>query len=133
MPPIPLAPRQLLRFGVVGVLSNGVYVLVLVLLRAAAIPWWLAAALAYAVSMVVNYVAQRTFTFRSDRPHGAAAVRYVMLILSCLALNATLMELLIQRVRLHPVVAQLISLALVTTLSYFGQKRWVFAGGRRVE
>lgn len=119
--------RELTRFGLAGGLSNVVYVVLLILMRRWDWPWWLATGIAYAVSTYVSYVAQRRYTFQSDRPHGEAALRYIVLMGSCLALNSALMEIIMQRGRLHPVTAQALSFALVMSLSYWGQKRWIFA------
>ena len=121
-----LPVRELVRFGLVGVLSNAVYVCALILLRRWTLPWWLATGAAYATSMLVNYVAQRAFTFRSARPHHQAGGRYLVLMLSCLVLNSCLMEIFMSQGLLHPVIAPAIALVIVTAISYLGQKRWVF-------
>lgn len=127
MPSTHTLVRELTRFGLAGGASNVVYVALLILLRRWEWPWWLATGIAYAVSTYVSYVAQRRFTFHSDRPHGEAGLRYIVLMGGCLALNSALMELIMQRGRLHPVTAQALSFALVMSLSYWGQKHWVFS------
>ena len=137
------------RFGLVGVLSNVVYFGALWLLRTLLVPWWLAASVAYALSMLLNYALQRTFTFRSTRSHGQAARRYVVVQLTGLAINSAILEILLGRhvldhmlgpewsafaitlpglpaLPLRVALAQGFSLAVTMACSYVAQRYWVF-------
>lgn len=141
--------EEMARFGVVGVLTNVVYFGALWLLRSLSAPWWLAASLAYALSMALNYHLQRNFTFRSLLAHQRAGGRYVVVQLGGLVINGALLELLLgQRLldatfgyglaasapnlpllpwsSLRVLVAQGISLAVTTVYSYVAQRTWVF-------
>jgi putative flippase GtrA len=146
---------QLVRFGIVGVLTNGVYFGALWLLRVVALPWWLGATIAYALSMGLNYGLQRSFTFRSERPHSEAARRYLVIQLGGMAVNSSLLELLLgQRLidaalgpalaeRLLPLpalsglplrvlLAQGFALIITTSGSYVAQRFWVFRSPAQV-
>ena len=140
---------ELARFGFVGVLSNVVYFGALWLLRTLELPWWAAATLAYALSMVLNYVLQRSFTFRSTRAHAEAGKRYVVAQLGGMAINSATLEILLgQRaldwalgpalssyvftlaflpaLPLRIVLGQGIALVANTAYSYVTQRFWVF-------
>jgi putative flippase GtrA len=140
---------ELARFGFVGVLSNLVYFGVLWLLRTLALPWWLSASIAYALSMVLNYILQRSFTFRSTRGHGEAGRRYVVAQLGGMAINSATLEVLLgQRVLdgllgaevagyvialpalpslpLRVVLGQAIALVFTTAYTYVTMRFWVF-------
>jgi putative flippase GtrA len=118
--------RELIRFGSVGVASNVIYLAVLVGLRALELPWWLSTGLAYAASMVANYLLQRSVTFKSQRNHQAAGPRYLLVMGTCLVINSAMMETLVAQMGVHPVIAQIGTLVFTTALSYVGQKFWAF-------
>lgn len=118
---------QVARFGAVGVLSNLVYFAALALAcPLAGLPLWLGSALAYAVSMALNYLMQRRVTFQSERPHGELLLPYVAVQLASLALNSALLALLVTHLDLHFAVGQTVALIATTTLNFVCQKLWVF-------
>jgi putative flippase GtrA len=145
---------ELARFGFVGVLSNLVYFGGLWVLRTAALPWWVAASIAYALSMVLNYLLQRSFTFKSTRAHGEAGKRYVVAQLGGMAINSATLEILLgQRaldwalgpalsgyvfalsglpeLPLRVLVGQGLALVANTAYSYVTQRFWVFRAEAR--
>jgi putative flippase GtrA len=124
---------ELARFVIAGGLTNVVYFGVLYLTaRVAAWPLWLASGVSYGLSMMVSYLLQRHLTFRSDRPHGEAGIRYVCVQLIGLALNSLLLALLVTRLSLHFVIGQAVALVVTTAWGYVAQKLWVFKHAPRV-
>lgn len=120
--------RQLTSFVGVGLLTNLVYFGALALFASAKVmALWLSAALAYAISMLVNYLLQRRLTFQSRRAHREAVVRYLTAQCLALSLNSALLGLLVTRWDLPFLLGQGAALVLTTTLSYFLQRSWVFA------
>lgn len=122
--------QELVRFGSVGIASNVIYLGALVGLRAIELPWWLSTGLAYATSMIANYLLQRAVTFRSQRNHQAAGPRYLLVMGTCLVINSAMMEMLVAHMGVHPVIAQGGTLLFTTALSYVGQKFWAFRSDR---
>lgn len=123
---------ELIRFVIAGGLTNVVYFGVLYLTaRLAGWPLWFASGVSYALSMLVSYLLQRHLTFRSERPHGEAGIRYVCVQLVGLALNSTVLELLVTRLSLHFVIGQAVALVITTAWSYVAQKLWVFKHAAR--
>lgn len=121
---------ELFRFGLVGVLSNVVYfgvLPVLTLLLDTAL--WLAGAIAYACSVLVNYLLQRSLTFRSQRGHLQAGPRYLVVQGVALGLNSFLLGLLVTRLGWHFFLGQGVALVVTTTWNYLCQKLWVFEQG----
>ncbi|MGC4068747.1 MAG: GtrA family protein [Polyangiaceae bacterium] len=118
---------EMFRFGVMGLTSTGIYLLLFVPVRwLIPEPLWLIGAIAYLLSMFANYVLQRNVTFRSQRRHQEAVSRYVVVQLIGLALNAGLLELIVTRLK-HPLwFGQSVSVVLVALWSYGAQKFWVF-------
>ena len=98
---------EIVRFGVVGGLSVLTYVAVLNPL-AMALPGrlWLVSAVAYAASMVANYLLQRSFTFRSDRPHRKAVGRYLVVHGVGITLNAAMLQVLVAWIHFSLLIVQ---------------------------
>jgi putative flippase GtrA len=120
---------EMLRFGLMGATSAGIYLVFFMPMRwAFPIRLWVAATIAYLLSMVVNYLLQRNFTFRSKRPHQEAVARFLVVQLLALGLNAVMLELLTTRAKLSLWLAQGIAIVGVAVWSYVAQKVWVFFG-----
>jgi putative flippase GtrA len=118
---------ELFRFGVMGGVSTALYLAIMVPLK-----WvlkaelWLVALLAYLLSMAANYVLQRTVTFRSNRRHQEAVVRFLVVQLIALAINSALLELLVTRHQQPFWFGQGVAVVTTALWSYGAQKFWVF-------
>jgi putative flippase GtrA len=118
---------ELLRFGWVGTLTLGIYVVELWLLdRFCDLPTWLDATFAYGPCLVINYLLQRTFTFRSGKRHSLAGPRYLVIQLGGLAINSGFIWLGAEVLHWPFLVAQFAALATLALWSYLGQKLWAF-------
>lgn len=123
---------EMIRFGLMGATSAGIYLVFFVPLR-----WvipsrlWLASGVAYLLSMVVNYLLQRNYTFRSDRPHQEAVVRYLVVQFVGLGLNSLVLEVAHHHLRFPLWPSQGFAIICVAIWSYLAQKVWVFVGKRR--
>ena len=117
--------RQLLRFGVVGGCSAGVYIVVMAGLvsRANLI---LAAVVAYLAAMVVNYTLQKLWTFKSDRRHREAIPKYIVTHVTAIALNSLILEFLHGRLGAPLIPTQLLAFGAIAIWSYCCQRLWVF-------
>ena len=84
--------------------------------------------LSYAIAIVVAFVLHRRFTFRKARSGNAWIdfVRFIGVYVVSLAINTALLPLLVEVVRLDPLVAQAISVVVTTLISYFGHKFFSF-------
>jgi len=120
---------EMFRFGLMGATSAGIYLVFFVPLRwLLPIRLWVPATIAYLLSMVANYVLQRNFTFRSNRPHQQAIARFLVVQLIGLGLNAFALELLTTRAHWPLWFAQGVAIVAVAGWSYVAQKVWVFFG-----
>jgi putative flippase GtrA len=122
---------EMVRFGIMGATSAGVYLALLIpithLLRTRL---WLAATIAYVLSMAINYVLQRNYTFKSERPHQEAVTRFVVVQSIGLALNAGVLEYAATYAHWPLWMAQGAAVSCVAVWSYGAQKVWVFVGER---
>jgi putative flippase GtrA len=119
--------RELLRFGSVGLASSAVYFALLWLVtRLTSWPAGISGTIAYALSIVVNYVLQKSFTFKSDRRHQQAGPRYLLIHLGGMLLNGGFLWLGVDLAGWSYIPVQLAAMVVVTIWSYLGQRFWAF-------
>lgn len=87
----------------------------------------LASSIGFVVSAVTNYQLNYHYTFRSDRTHAQASVRFTAIALIGLGLNAAVMHLGTAIVNIHYLAAQVIASVFVLGWTFFANRRWSFA------
>jgi putative flippase GtrA len=117
---------RILRFGLVGLLSTGIYMLLF-----AGITRWLqpvpASVLAYLISMAINYLMQSRFTFRQSATSRASAVRFTVMQLGCMATNSSLLWVATGPLGLPALPSQAVIILFVAGLSYLLSRFWVYS------
>lgn len=126
---------QIASFAWVGILATGAHfaTLALVVERGVAGPV-VASTLGAVVGAVVSYVLNRAFTFESTRSHAGAVPRFVVVALVSFILNGALMDLLVHRLGVFYLLAQVITTAVTMLWTFSGYRVWAFAhraGARR--
>lgn len=135
---LPVAPRplpggrrrelgQAVRFCVVG--GSG-YIVNLVVFQAALqlLPYPIAFALGFAVSAASNFALNRVWTFRARaQPVAGQFARFATVSVLALGLDLLLLAILVERVGVSKLTAAAIAIAVVTPLSFLGNRFWSFA------
>ncbi|MFG1429473.1 GtrA family protein [Xanthobacter sp. V2C-8] len=126
---------QIASFAWVGILATGAHfaTLALVVERGIAGPV-VASTLGAVVGAVVSYVLNRAFTFESTRSHAGAVPRFMVVALVSFILNGALMDLLVHRLGVYYLLAQVITTAVTMLWTFSGYRVWAFAhraGARR--
>ena len=88
-------------------------------------PTWFAAAAAFIVSFAFTYTIQRFFSFRSDTPHGAALLRYTLLVIFNTAATAGIVAV-SDQTSAGWIVGKVAATAATTIWNYFAYRYWVF-------
>jgi dolichol-phosphate mannosyltransferase len=119
---------QLIRFGAVGasgyVVNLAVFATCVHLL---AIDYKLAAVIAFVVSVISNFVWNRRFTFPASDVHPVhQGLKFLIVSLVTFGFTYALLISLVDGAGAAKVVAQAISIAAGTPLSFLGQKLWSF-------
>jgi putative flippase GtrA len=119
--------RQFACFAAVGVfataLQYGILIFAVEWLRAGAV---LASCIGFALSAVSNYWLNYHLTFRSRRPHLAAASRFALVAIGGLTLNACMMTLLVDSLRWPYLLAQIATTVPVLSWNFFANRMWTF-------
>jgi len=122
--------RSIVRYLIAGGLAFAVDFGLLAFLHEV-LGWgtWESAAIAFIVSFVFTYTIQRTFTFGSTAPHGAALIKYVLLVAFNTVATAVIVAL-IDATPLGWAVGKVVATAATTVWNYFAYRYWVFADRR---
>jgi putative flippase GtrA len=118
---------QLIKYGTAGAVGTAVQFAILVGLveffRSNAV---LASTLGAVAGGVVNYVLNYEFTFQSRRPHADSLLKYLMVSVAGLALNALVLTAGISVLGLHYFGAQLFATAVVFCAAFAVNRAWTF-------
>jgi putative flippase GtrA len=118
--------RELILFLLVGGTSALIYTGLNVLFTKAGLRPSLSILLTLAILIPPTYLAQRRFTFRSERGHGWAFPRYAGTQLFGNALALLVAELFPTPIRAHPLAAFLLIAIMVAVTNYGLLKFWAF-------
>jgi len=121
---------ELVKFSLVGgsgfVVNLGVYAFAYGVL---ALHYLTAGVLAFVVANASNYVINRYWTFaRKGNPMLGEYGRFLAIGTAALAGNLVLLVLFVERLRLSELPSQAFAIALVTPVSFLGNKLWTFRG-----
>ncbi len=118
--------KEILKFSAASltsfVVDYGLYCLLSALTGAVA----LSNVLARIVSGTVNYTLNRKLVFESSAGVGRSLIQYILLACGILALNTTLLWLLVTELGLNRYAAKILVEIVLFAISYFVQKRWIF-------
>lgn len=119
---------QILSFGWVGLVATGAHFATLALLVEREIAGPVAGSVAGSlVGAVVSYVLNRLFTFDSTRSHAGAVPRFAVVALGAFILNGVLMDVLVHRLGVYYLLAQVFSTGITLIWTFSGYRIWAFA------
>lgn len=117
---------QFIRFGVVGVISNGALYLLYLGMTHVGVGHKLAATIAYAIGVLQTFVFNRSWSFRDRGPTGPALARYVTSYLLGYLLNMAVLILAVDYANLPHQWVQGIMILVLAIFLFSLQKLWVF-------
>jgi len=116
------------RFALIGALSGGVFSVVTVLLTSGAgFDPKLSAAVGYAVSIPLNFIGNRAFSFRSGNKWLGDLLRYATLHLSNVLLTTFAMGAVVDTLHLHYAVGIVAAVVLIPAINFSVMNLWVFS------
>jgi putative flippase GtrA len=123
--------RSFLVVGAVATLVQ--YVLLVALVELRDWPATPASSAGFAVSALLNYLLNYHVTFASRAPHRQAALRFALVALSGLALNALCMWMLERNAGLHYLLAQVGATLATLAWTFAASQGWAFRAPSRGE
>jgi len=118
---------QLARFGAVGASGYAINLAVFAGAISAGLHYIAAAAVAFVVALVNNFVWNRTWTFRGA--HGSThgqALRFVLVSIGAFLLSLAILDSLVRGAGVPKLGAEAIAVLAVTPLSFLANKLWSF-------
>lgn len=125
-----MVPAQMLRFGVVGVVSNLLLFLFYLALTSAGLGHKLAMSLAYLAGVLQGFFLQRSWTFRHRGLVGRSLARYVVAYAVGFALNYTALIWLVDGLGFPHAWVQAAAVFCLAAVFFLLQKYWIFGDGR---
>lgn len=123
----PVFLRQFAKFLIVGCGSAiGHYGLLIALVQVAGVAPVPASVAGALLGAVINYVLNYHFTFRSEKQHRVALIKFACVALVGLSLNTLFMWIGIELLHLHYLVSQILTTGLVVIWSFSGNRFWTF-------
>jgi putative flippase GtrA len=115
------------RFGLIGVLSGAIYIAVAgALVHAGLLGPALSGVIGYLASMPINFVGNRSWSFRSEGSLVGDLTRYVVLHAANIMLAAATMSLVIEGLRLHVAAGLLATVVVIPVANFIAMNLWVF-------
>lgn len=117
---------QLLRYGIVGVLSNAVGYLIYLALTTAGMEHKLTMTLLYVVGVAQTFIFNKRWTFRHDGMRRAAFVRYCISYALGYVVNLLALYMLVDYLGYTHQIVQGVMIVALAAMLFLLQKFWVF-------
>ncbi len=117
--------KQIMRFGVVGVISFLIdYGILYVLTEKANIYYLLSAGISFTVSVVINYLLSMSWVFKSNKKRGKKEefIIFIVLSLGGLLLNQVMMYVFVDYMNVYYLLAKIVSTAIVMIYNFISRK-----------
>lgn len=117
--------KQIMRFGVVGVISFLVdYGILYVLTEKANIYYLLSAGISFTVSVVINYLLSMSWVFKSNKKRGKKEefIIFIGLSLGGLLLNQVMMYVFVDYMNVYYLLAKIVATAIVMIYNFTSRK-----------
>lgn len=117
--------KQIMRFGVVGVISFLVdYGILYVLTEKANIYYLLSAGISFTVSVVINYLLSMSWVFKSNKKRGKKEEFIIFIVLSVggLLLNQVMMYVFVDYMNVYYLLAKIVATAIVMIYNFTSRK-----------
>lgn len=118
---------QWLRFATVGASNTLLSWCLYAVLEHVGIHYLLASGLAFATGALNSYALNRRWTFRSRGRHAPEIVRFGAVQCIGLALDVSLLYVLVRDVGIHHLIAQALVFPVASVVTFMLSRRWVFA------
>ena len=119
--------RKIVRYAVVGVIGTIIHFGILTLLveRFRGEPVT-SSTIGFIITVIVSYLLNHRWTFRSDRGHGSALPRYVIVSVTGMVLNSGIMYLTVHVFGLYYILGQCLVVVVVPITNFALNYRWSF-------
>ena len=119
--------NRFVKFAGVGVIGTAAhYATLFVLVDVASLDAVAASSAGFLVGGIINYLLNYKFTFRSQQSHTSTAPRFFAIALGGFFLNGVAMSLLVNKIGLYYLLAQVITTGLILIWTFLANHYWTF-------
>ena len=119
-------PKELIRFGAVGVATNVSGFLFYVLFTALGISPILYISISYLIHIGLAFFLNKKWSFTYEGRISTSAVRYLISYIGCYVLNVAVLKYFYGYWGFSHVLVQAVAIVIITPLLFVAQKLWVF-------
>ena len=119
-------PKELIRFGAVGVVTNVSGFLFYVLFTALGISPILYISISYLIHIGLAFFLNKKWSFTYEGRISTSAVRYLISYIGCYVLNVAVLKYFYGYWDFSHVLVQAVAIVIITPLLFVAQKLWVF-------
>lgn len=120
--------KQFLTFAGVGAIGTaGHYMTLLVLVELFSVAPVYATTFGFIVGAVINYFLNYKYTFRSDKPHTEALIKFFVIAILGAVINSMIMYLGVSYTKINYIIVQFFATGLVLLWNYLLNKYWTFS------
>lgn len=121
--------KQFLTFAGVGAIgTTGHYVTLIVLVELFEILPVYATTVGFIVGALINYFLNYKYTFRSDKPHTEALIKFLVVAIIGAGINSLIMYVGTSFTGLNYIIIQFVATGLVLLWNFLLNKFWTFSG-----
>jgi len=118
---------QLIRYGLVGVVSNVVIYFVYLLLTYLGVEPKTAMTLVFIIGASIGFIGNRKWTFAHQGDSSSAALRFLAAYAMAYMLNFFCMWVAVDRMGIPHYLVQAVNIMVIAALLFLAQKYWIFA------
>ena len=118
---------QLLLYGTVGLVSNGIGFLIYLLLTTAWLGPKMAMSLVYIIGVSIGFIGNRKLTFAHRGDSSSAALRFLAAYAMAYMLNFFCMWVAVDGMGIPHYLVQGVNIIVISALLFLAQKYWIFA------
>jgi putative flippase GtrA len=129
-----LVVKQMVKFGLVGVLNTGIhYATFYVLFAFFGVHYLYASVIGYLAGLINSYFLNRGWTFQAGaKKKSLEFTQFVLVNLIALGVNLAVLELFVGFGGIRPEVAQIFAILFSLTANFLGNKFWTFRSVNRI-
>lgn len=120
--------KQFIVYSIIGIIgTTGQYIVLIILVEIFGSNPVIATTFGFVVGAVINYILNYNFTFRSNKSHREAALKFLIVATVGASINSLIMYLGTEFLTLHYIIVQVIATILVLLWSFVINKYWTFS------
>ncbi|MFE7060735.1 GtrA family protein [Sutcliffiella sp. NPDC057660] len=121
-----LLKKEIVLFGLVGVLNTGINFAVYTLLVLVGVPYLLANVVGYGVGMINSYFLNKHFVFKQKEQNPTHLAKFIIVNLMTVVVHSILLYVAVTTFGFHKILSQVFVTGITFVMNFVGNKLWTF-------